>query len=232
MIAGPGIALVLTLLTLPAAAQQDVPFLTTDYRGHTIFLHEDGTWAFSDPSTTLSQVSPFSEGGCLPAADGRISYCGLPEGFAADMSVSTGTLEEYSFTDTASGIGFTLSLDKQYGHAGDLSYYEDIVRNGGEGDFMLAMIQWFTGMEMEGETATVRDGIVVLENGYRFEADEGAGLADFSVDIMTDTQTLSINTNAFSNQSTGPLPDLTETIARLTANITIDGTPLPEWKAR
>jgi len=222
----------IAVLALPAAAQPGAPFLTTEYRGHTIYLHEDGTWAFADPATTLSRVTPFAEGGCLPAAGGRITYCGLPAGFTADMAVTTGPLEEYSFTNPAAGIGFSLALNKRDGHAGDLAYYEEIAGTGSARGFLQDMVDHLTGAQVTGETAIVRDGIVVLENAYRVETDAGARLADFAMDMTTETETLSIGTHVIGHNSAGVPPDLTETVARLTGSIVIDGTPLPEWKAR
>ncbi|QDC09719.1 hypothetical protein FHY55_10885 [Oceanicola sp. D3] len=214
----------------PASAQVGDPLFSTEYRGHEVTVYPDGTWAFTDPNVTLSDVTPFADGGCLSSSDGRVSYCGLPEGFSGDQVVSAYGFEEHSFTDRATGLRFTLTLGSDYGHEGDLDYYRQIESQGSGGDVMLAIVGFLTGMDMEGETATVRNGIAVLETGFSFESEAGNGMSNFSIDVMTESQTLTIQASAYNSAETAP-PDMQDVIARLTANLTIDGTPLAAWKA-
>ncbi|MBY6152728.1 hypothetical protein KUV47_05855 [Vannielia litorea] len=217
------------LLASPVAAQESEPFVTTDYRGHTIALYDNGTWAFTDPDVSLSGITAFADGGCLATAGGRVSFCGLPEGFSADRHVSSGRFQEYGFTDRSTGISFLLTLEDDYGHAGDLGYYRSI--SGGGGGIMETVIEWMVGIEMEAERAYVRDDIVVVEEGFRLASAEGAGLADFSINVLTETQSLIVSTSAFGSTEGAGLPNLDDTVARLTANLSIDGKPLAEWKA-
>ncbi|MBY6047337.1 hypothetical protein [Vannielia litorea] len=219
----------LALLASPVSAQEDEPLFTTDFRGHEIVVHPNGTWQFSDPDVTLATISPFASGGCLASSGGRVTYCGLPEGFEADRPVSAHGLEEHGFTDQATRLQFTLSLDTNYGHGGDLAYYSQLGSSVGEG-FMLKAMSFLTGFEFEGETATVRDGIAVVENGFTIETEGGSGLTDFSIEVMTEKETLSVQASAWSSADAA-LPDMEDVLARLTANLSIDGKPLAAWKA-